>query len=81
LEELRQKLERTGPLQHRQDTLTRRAAEAQRALALALLEGPTAIAFVEADGDPVAVESCGTQRHEIMCSAGRMEGSPITGET
>src|SRR5215210_2144740 len=38
------------------NTLTRRAAEATGADAvLALLEGPTAIAFVEADGDPVAV--------------------------
>jgi large subunit ribosomal protein L10 len=38
------------------NTLTRRAAEAAGAdQLLALLEGPTAIAFVEADGDPVAV--------------------------
>src|SRR5439155_25387642 len=38
------------------NTLTRRAAEAAGADALlALLEGPSAIAFVEADGDAVAV--------------------------
>ena len=38
------------------NTLTRRAAEASGAEALlALLEGPTAIAFLESDGDPVAV--------------------------
>src|ERR687889_470282 len=38
------------------NTLTRRAAEAAGAEALlALLQGPSAIAFVEADGDPVAV--------------------------
>src|SRR5918999_3090839 len=38
------------------NTLTRRAAEAAGAEALlALLTGPTAIAFVESDGDPVAV--------------------------
>jgi large subunit ribosomal protein L10 len=38
------------------NTLTRRAAELAGADAvLALLEGPTAIAFVEAEGDPVAV--------------------------
>ena len=38
------------------NTLTRRAAAAAGADALlALLEGPSAIAFVEADGDPVAV--------------------------
>jgi large subunit ribosomal protein L10 len=37
------------------NTLTRRAAEAAGADALlALLEGPTAIAFLEAEGDPVA---------------------------
>src|SRR5918999_182779 len=38
------------------NTLTRRAAEAAGAeTLLALLEGPTAIAFLESDGDPVAV--------------------------
>jgi len=38
------------------NTLTRRAAEAAGADAvLAMLEGPTAIAFLESDGDPVAV--------------------------
>jgi len=38
------------------NTLTRRAAEAAGAQALlALLEGPSAIAFIEADGDMVAV--------------------------
>src|SRR5687767_15184495 len=38
------------------NTLTRRAAEAAGAEALlALLEGPSAIAFVQSDGDPVAV--------------------------
>src|SRR6516225_126750 len=38
------------------NTLTRRAAEAAGSAALlALLEGPTAIAFIESDGDPVAV--------------------------
>src|SRR5688500_19273894 len=38
------------------NTLTRRAAEQAGVDALlALLEGPTAIAFLESDGDPVAV--------------------------
>jgi large subunit ribosomal protein L10 len=38
------------------NTLTRRAAEAAGADALlAMLEGPTAIAFIESDGDPAAV--------------------------
>ena len=38
------------------NTLTRRAAEAAGTdQLLALLEGPSAIAFVESDGDPAAV--------------------------
>ena len=38
------------------NTLTRRAAEAAGIEPLlALLEGPTAIAFLDADGDPIAV--------------------------
>src|SRR5437762_3928292 len=38
------------------NTLTRRAAEAAGTEPLlALLDGPTAIAFLESDGDPVAV--------------------------
>jgi large subunit ribosomal protein L10 len=53
---------RTELLQHGarftvvKNTLTRRAAEAAGAdTVLALLEGPSAIAFLESDGDPVAV--------------------------
>ena len=57
VEELRTKLIEAGArLTVVKNTLTRRAAEAAGADALlALLEGPTAIAFIEADGDPVAV--------------------------
>jgi large subunit ribosomal protein L10 len=57
LEELRAKLRGSGAqLQVVKNTLTRRAAEeAGTESLLALLEGPTAIAFVETDGDPVAV--------------------------
>jgi large subunit ribosomal protein L10 len=57
LMELRAKLRGSGArLTVVKNTLTRRAAEAAGTDALlALLEGPTAIAFVEADGDPVAV--------------------------
>ena len=56
-EELRGKLRGSGArLQVVKNTLTRRAAEEAGVEALlALLEGPTAIAFVDADGDPVAV--------------------------
>lgn len=54
---LRAKLRGSGAqLQVVKNTLTRRAAEAAGTEALlALLEGPTAIAFVETDGDPIAV--------------------------
>src|SRR4051812_50012301 len=49
-------LEQGAKFQVVKNTLTRRAAEAagQDAL-LAMLEGPTGIAFLESDGDPVAV--------------------------
>src|SRR5437667_2316735 len=51
-----QLLERGARFSVVKNTLARRAAEAAKADAvLALLEGPTAIAFLEADGDPVAV--------------------------
>ena len=54
---LRASLRSSGAkLQVVKNTLTRRAAEAAGAEALlTLLEGPTAIAFVESDGDPIAV--------------------------
>ena len=57
LGELRAKLRSSGAqLKVVKNTLTRRAAaEAGAESLLALLEGPTAIAFVEADGDPVGV--------------------------
>lgn len=57
IEDLRTELLKHGArFQVVKNTLTRRAAEAAGAEALlALLEGPTAIAFLEADGDPVAV--------------------------
>ena len=57
IDELRSKLlEHGARFTVVKNTLTRRAAEAAGADALlALLEGPTAIAFLESDGDPVAV--------------------------
>jgi large subunit ribosomal protein L10 len=67
------------------NTLTRRAAEAagQDAL-LALLEGPTAIAFLESDGDPVAVakalaEAARTTRI-LAIRGGLLDGQPISEE-
>lgn len=57
LGDLRAKLRASGAqLKVVKNTLTRRAAEEAGAESiLALLEGPTAIAFVEAGGDPVGV--------------------------
>ena len=57
IDELRTKLlEQGARFTVVKNSLTRRAAEAAGADAvLALLDGPTAIAFLEADGDPVAV--------------------------
>jgi large subunit ribosomal protein L10 len=67
------------------NTLTRRAAEAAGADALlALLEGPTAIAFLETDGDPVAVaKAIGATARETKVLAvrgGILDGRPITAD-
>ena len=67
------------------NSLTRRAAEAAGAdTVLALLEGPTAIAFLQADGDPVAVakafaDTARTTR-VLAVRGGVMEGRAITAE-
>ena len=67
------------------NTLTRRAAEAAGADALlALLEGPTAIAFLEADGDAVAVakalsDAARTTR-VLAVRGGVLEGTAIGAE-
>jgi large subunit ribosomal protein L10 len=64
------------------NTLTRRAAEAAGIEPLlALLEGPTAIAFLDADGDPVAVakalsETARTTR-VLTVRGGILDGKPI----
>jgi large subunit ribosomal protein L10 len=57
IDALRSRLLEQGPrFSVVKNTLTRRAAEAAGAdQLLALLEGPSAIAFVESDGDPAAV--------------------------
>jgi large subunit ribosomal protein L10 len=65
------------------NTLTRRAAEAAGADALlALLEGPTAIAFLEGDGDPVAVaKAIGATAREtrvLEVRGGILEGRTVT---
>jgi large subunit ribosomal protein L10 len=64
------------------NTLTRRAAEAAGSEALlAMLEGPTAIAFIEADGDMVAVakalaDSARTTKI-LAIRGGILDGAPI----
>src|SRR5918999_5098497 len=82
---------RTQLLQHGarfrivKNTLTRRAAEAAGAEALlSLLEGPTAIAFLESDGDPVAVakalsDAARTGR-VLVIRGGILEGATITAD-
>jgi large subunit ribosomal protein L10 len=65
------------------NTLTRRAAEAAGADALlAMLEGPTAIAFLESDGDPVAVAKAladvARTTRVLEVRGGILEGRPIT---
>jgi large subunit ribosomal protein L10 len=67
------------------NTLTRRAAEAAGSDALlAMLEGPTAIAFVEAEGNPVAVAkalSDAVRETKILTlRGGVLSGNPISGE-
>ena len=64
------------------NTLTKRAAEAAGADALlAMLEGPTAIAFIEADGDMVAVAkalSDSAKTTKILAiRGGILDGNPI----
>jgi large subunit ribosomal protein L10 len=67
------------------NTLTRRAAqEAGVETLLAMLEGPTAIAFLESEGDPVAVakalSTAARETQVLVVRGGIMEGRPITGD-
>jgi large subunit ribosomal protein L10 len=64
------------------NTLTRRAAEAAGSdTLLALLEGPTAIAFLESGGDPVAVAKAlvdaARETRVLEVRGGMLEGRPI----
>ena len=66
------------------NTLTRRAAEAAEQTALlALLEGPSAIAFIESDGDMVAVAKAladsARETRVLAIRGGVMEGRVISG--
>jgi large subunit ribosomal protein L10 len=67
------------------NTLTRRAAEAAGADALlALLDGPSAIAFVESDGDPVAVakalRDAATSTKVLAIRGGILEGTAMSAD-
>jgi large subunit ribosomal protein L10 len=67
------------------NTLTRRAAEAAGADALlALLEGPSAIAFIEADGDAVAVAKAladsARDTKVLEIRGGVMQGRAVSGD-
>src|SRR5207302_4714700 len=65
------------------NTLTRRAAEAAGTEALlTLLDGPSAIAFLEADGDMVAAAKAladsARQTNVLEIRGGIMQGRPVT---
>jgi large subunit ribosomal protein L10 len=67
------------------NTLTRRAAEQAGAEALlVMLEGPTAIAFIESSGDPAAVaKALATTAREtnvLTLRGGILEGKTLSGE-
>jgi large subunit ribosomal protein L10 len=84
LEALRARLTQHGArLSVVKNTLTRRAAESAGAEALlALLDGPTAIAFVEANGDPAGVAKAlaDTARDTkvLEIRGGVLAGSPVS---
>src|SRR2546423_14758524 len=79
IEELRTRLLEAGArFTVVKNTLTRRAAEEAGAKdVLELIEGPTAIAFLEADGDPVAVAKVLSEtapaRDVAVIKGGRLE--------
>jgi large subunit ribosomal protein L10 len=65
------------------NTLTKRAAEAAGAeLVLTLLDGPTAIAFLESDGDPVGVAKAladtARETRVLAIRGGILDGKPIS---
>ena len=67
------------------NTLTRRAAEAAGADALlALLEGPSAVAFIDSDGDAVAVAKAisdsARETKVLMIKGGVLQGRNISAE-
>jgi large subunit ribosomal protein L10 len=83
---LRSRLREHGAkLQVVKNTLTRRAAEAAGAESLlALLEGPSALAFVQSDGDPIAVAKAladvAKESKILTLRGGVLSGRAMTGE-
>jgi large subunit ribosomal protein L10 len=67
------------------NTLTRRAAEAAGTTELlALLEGPTAIAFLESEGDPVAVAKAlndAAKGEVLTIKGGLLQGTTMTADS
>ena len=85
IDELRTKLlEHGAKFSVVKNTLTRRAAEAAGIDALlALLEGPSAIAFLETGGDPVAVAKAlddAAKSEVLVIKGGLMEGSELAAD-
>jgi large subunit ribosomal protein L10 len=86
VDELRSRLlEHGARFQVVKNTLTRRAAEAAGAdQLLALLEGPTAIAFLESGGDPVAVaqalRTVARETQVLAVRGGVMQGRTMTAD-
>ena len=82
IDELRTKLlEHGARFSVVKNTLTRRAAESAGVdTLLALLEGPTAIAFLESDGDPVAVAKAlddAAKAEVLVIKGGLLEGAEL----
>src|SRR5213080_1426040 len=86
IDELRSRLLESGArFSVVKNTLTRRAAEAAGAEALlALLDGPSAIAFLEADGDMVAaakaLADAARETRLLAIRGGIMQGRVLTAE-
>jgi large subunit ribosomal protein L10 len=86
LEALRDKLLESGArFRIVKNTLTRRAAEQVGAEALlVMLEGPTAIAFIESGGDPAAVAKAlaatAKETNVLSFRGGLLEGKALSGE-
>jgi large subunit ribosomal protein L10 len=85
IDELRTKLiEHGARFSVVKNTLTKRAAESAGVdTLLALLEGPTAIAFLESDGDPIAVAKAlddAAKAEVLVIKGGLLDGAEIAAD-